>query len=425
MDEVRKKRRDFRQNIAIALLSVSAVFLFSRTQLFQLGRSSYFRFLSVVDAQAESSETERSPLTAPVRLAVTASYGRYGSITAATGDESFLPLRRLLGDALGGAGAIASCGEEAFFQALSSTSVYYDFLHPLPLDTVAGLIDAPASVDGTVRSLAVAGEADGVSLYLWDGESRYSRCAVSISPAELEEAVALYEVGNALFAFDRAASDRTYGAVAPCSLFLEQVPSLPVLSAEVPPSGTDALLSALGFNPMTNSRYSESNGTEVIVDGSRSLRIHSGEALVYQDSGRAGLLIDAAGDQPTPREAATGCGALLGSLLSAGGCTTPVYLRELRQEGAAMTLRFDYQFGGVPICFDRGGSAAEITLTGRTVTSLELLPRQYTAGETASLLLPLRQALGVASLHPGGELSIGYVDSGAAVVEAMWLSDLP
>ena len=26
----------------------------------------------------------------------------------------------------------------------------------------------------------------------------------------------------------------------------------------------------------------------------------------------------------------------------------------------AMTLRFDYQFGGVPICFDRGGSAAEI-----------------------------------------------------------------
>ena len=58
-------------------------------------------------------------------------------------------------------------------------------------------------------------------------------------------------------------------------------------------------------------------------------------------------------------------------------------------------------------------------------TPTELLPRQYTAGETASLLLPLRQALGVASLHPGGELSIGYVDSGAAVVEAMWLSDLP
>lgn len=87
-----------------------------------------------------------------------------------------------------------------------------------------------------------------------------------------------------------------------------------------------------------------------------------------------------------------------------------------------MTLSFGWQINGVPIRFDRGGSAGEVTLTGGTVSMLSLRFRQYTdAGET-SLLLPLRQALAIAVQREGGELSIGYVDNGVTA-SAKWLAD--
>ena len=48
-------------------------------------------------------------------------------------------------------------------------------------------------------------------------------------------------------------------------------------------------------------------------------------------------------------------------------------------------------------------------------------PRSYTALEDSSILLPLRQALAIAADQEGGELSIGYADSGSNSVRATWL----
>ena len=67
-------------------------------------------------------------------------------------------------------------------------------------------------------------------------------------------------------------------------------------------------------------------------------------------------------------------------------------------------------------------SAAEITLSGTSVTRLTLRFRQYsTAGET-SLLLPLRQTLAIAAEHPDTALAVGYADGGGASVSASWLA---
>ncbi len=69
-----------------------------------------------------------------------------------------------------------------------------------------------------------------------------------------------------------------------------------------------------------------------------------------------------------------------------------------------------------------GGCAAEATLSGRSVEALTLRFRQYAStGETA-LLLPLKQALAVASQTPGVELAVGYVDSGTECAPH-WLAD--
>ena len=86
-------------------------------------------------------------------------------------------------------------------------------------------------------------------------------------------------------------------------------------------------------------------------------------------------------------------------------------------------MTFGYQSGGVPIRFADGSAAAEVTLSGNTISALSLRPGQYSAASSASPLLPLRQAMAIAGKDGGTELSIGYADTGAYPISAVWLAD--
>ena len=177
----------------------------------------------------------------------------------------------------------------------------------------------------------------------------------------------------------------------------------------------------MDFNPHTNNRYPSSDGSEVINEGSRSLRIHTNGTVVYRSGGSTALSLDVEEETLTVGEAASRTGALLASLSSGLTGDASLYLEEATVSGSSMTLRFGYQAGGVPIYFSDGSSAAEVTLSGATVSSLTLRLRSYTALEDSSILLPLRQALAIAADQEGGELSIGYADSGSNSVRATWL----
>ena len=122
-------------------------------------------------------------------------------------------------------------------------------------------------------------------------------------------------------------------------------------------------------------------------------------------------------------EAVDGTAALLWKLLGDLSGEASLYLESVRQTGEVTTLHFGYHVDGIPIRFSDGGTAAEVTLTGATVTELSLRFRQYTASTADSSLLPLRQALAIAAdEYAGKELSIGYADNGASV-SAQWLAE--
>lgn len=417
-----KKRRDFIQNIVIALLSVAAVFLFAQTQIYNLGaEAGYLRFLSAGSRTSGAEHSQTSGLAAPVRVAVTGPYGRYGNVTLSTADAEFESLDRLLGEVLGSARTYTACDPQSFAAALKGTSVYYDFLEPLPLSVLAELVGGAAGEDDiSARRLVVSAQNDSVLLYLWDGASAYLRCTTALSVESLESAVSHYELGNAMFAFDNTDPTLHCEDVAPYSLFLESEPALPVLEGSASIADTDALLSALRFNPYTKNRYQEPDGTEVVYEGDRSLRVRTDGIIHYQSGGDASLSVKSAGDVPTLEEAVTGVWSLLGTLSAPGDAS--LYLQSISQNGSITVLTFGYQVNGVPIRFADGGSAARVTLSEAVVSALELRLRQYTASDTASMLLPLRQALAIAAQIPGAELSIGYADSGGTV-SAVWLSD--
>lgn len=428
MDEKRRSRRDFRQNITIVVLSLSAVILFSQTQLYGLASTTfgqYFSELLDTPAQTEtSSVSTTAALSTPVHVAVTGAYGRFGDMTLITSDEAFRPLGDLLKEALGSARIYTVCSEGEFLEALGSTSVYYDFLSDLPLSVLADMTGTTVGDDIRARRLVLSSIEDrSVRLYLQDSSGTYQYCSTAVSRSDLASAANNYELGNAVFAFELRDTDSAYGAVDPCSLFLaDNSLSLPVLQSSCHASESSQLLTALGFNPRTNYRYPESDGTEVIVEGERSLRIRPDGSILYRSGGETSLSIAAASSTPTFREAAVGTGALLQTLLDGNG-NGQLYLQNIQQSDTATVLQFGYHVDGVPIYFSDGSAAAEVTLVGSTISSLSLRFRQYTVSGETSLLLPLRQALAIASQGHSAELSIGYADNGAELLAACWLTE--
>ena len=420
MGEQRQDRRNLVQNILITLLALSAAVLFTQTQLYNLNLTT-----SEAPPGPAQSAAPAAELAAPVRTAVTGDYGRCGGLTCTTGDPVFAdPLGRRLLEALGSARDYAPCSRGDFLRALRGPSLYYDFLEPLPLSVLAGLLgggeDVSPREDLSARRLLIVPQEGGAVLYLWDGGENCFRASTAVSSDSLEQVISRYELGDTSFAMDGGGLERELD---PCSLLPAQPPELPSFTLGDPlAGGTDWFLSALGFNPRSRTRHTESSGTELIIDGDRTLRIRPDNTIHYQSGNEPILRVKAAGDLPTAREAALGAGSLLGSLLAPVSGELQPWLQSLRRSGDVTALRFGYQLKGVPVRFQDGGFAAEITLTGSAVTALSLRFRQYNAAEEPSLLLPLPQALAVAAASPGKELSIGYVERGGEC-RAYWLSD--
>lgn len=413
MDEQRRNRRNLVQNLLITLLTLTAAALFTQTQLYSMGVD---RGASALGGTIQTAGiSEPAELTAPVRVAVTDSYGRYGSAVMTTGDPEFAdPLGRRLAEALGSARNYAECTEAEFLAALGAPSIYYDFLEVLPLLVLSMLTGGETEETLSARRLVLSGVGGAVNLYLWDGGETCLRAGTAISRESLKQTAGQYELGGAVFALDTGAD------LAPCSLLPKEPPELPLLTAGDALPDTDVLLTAMGFNPRVRTRYLESNGTELIADGSRTLRIRPDRTVFYHSGGDGVLKIEAAGEEPALEEAVSGTVKLLNGLLTPGEAT--LYLREVRENGKNLVLRFGYQVQGAAVRFADGGCAAEAVLSGRTVEALTLRFRQYAStGETA-LLLPLEQALAVASQTPGAELSIGYVDAGTSCAPH-WLAD--
>ena len=412
MEQDRRSRRDLVQNILILLLFLSSVLLLVLT---------WTLFSDHGGAAGDSApppalQTELTALSTPLRFAVTGRYGRYGALDMTTTEERFALPGSLLQEALGSAGSALPCREADFRAALSENSAYYDFETVLPLSVAAGLVGADAAQDLPVRRLLLAVSGSGVDLYFTD-DAAYYCCATQVAAESLLTMIGSYQQGNAVFGFEL--SDQ---ALAPYTLLLtDGSGEYSLLTARNPLGDTDALLTRLGFNPRTNFRYSESNGTQVITEGDRSLRIQPDGMVIYDNGAGSQSLLPAAGEVVTAKEAVLGCFQLFQRLFSDSGVS--LCLQEIRQEAEGWTLTFDYHSGGTVIRRSSGLPAAEVRFSGSSLTGFSLYPRQYTPQETNALLLPLTQAMAIAHPLEGRELTVRYVDSGADEVSVSWLAE--
>jgi hypothetical protein len=420
MKPSRKSRVNTIQNFLIAMLTVSAILLLLYSPSAYLGGASGEYLSGLFSSDVSKQNPDSDQLTsdpAPVHIAVTGAYGRYGNLSLTTTDTDFSALGTLLREALGSAGALTSCTEKDFRSALNGTNIYYDFCTELPLSVLAGLVGAEMQDSlQTARRLVIAPGTLGTSLFL-SSENRFLRCTTRVRAAELSDAVGQYQLGNAVFAFESGGGEN----LAPYSLFLTgDTSGYSVLNSADALSDTDALLTALNFNPHTNSRYPGTGNTEVIVDGNRSVHIGTDGTVLYQGGESDALQISAEDSSPTAREVAIGCFRLLTSVLKNSGDAS-LCLKSIHQVGQQWTLTFDYHISGTLI-LQNSGPAATVMLSGNTVTSVRFRIRRYTKTTDNCSILPVTQALAVAEKYPGRELAICYSDSGSENVSAGWLA---
>ena len=406
------------QNILILLLSVSALFLF----ILQQKESSLASFLTTEQTSPSATTSSAESLTsleAVIRTAVSGTYGRYGDLHMTTTSDGFAGIRNLLQEALGSAGTPSGCSEQDFRAALDATSVYCDWTTPLPIPVIAGIVGASAPVqDLNVRRMVLSVEHDSVTLYLTDGTD-YLHCTTKVSVEALLSFISSVQMDPVAFAYELKGS-----ATSPYSLLhtgeLRDYPLLTSASAAQP---VDLLLSALGFNPNTNSRYTESNGTEVVRDGERTLRIEPDSTLLYDSGGTyiPELSISGFGEAVTIEDAVLCAFRSLNRLIS--GSDASLCLKSVQTTPRGWLVTFDYQVDGVLLRLSSGEPVAQVEVDSSGVTGLTIRLRRYTASENEnSLLLPLLQTLAIVSAGDHGELSICYVDSGSTV-SAAWLEE--
>ena len=412
--ERKKISRDRLQNIAICLLFISAVALYARI----LGITRPV-LAENVSAGEEVSALSLTELEMPLHMAVNNQFGRFGQ--PYTTSSAMGELGMLLGEALGTAGTPGSATNADVRAALAREgSAYFDFTVSVPLPVLSALLGGEASPGLSplsARQFLLEPAGDAVRLFFWD-ESGCRVCSTSVSESALIEAAEDYQPNGALFAFE-AGGD--YAALEPYTLLESETPQRHILSATDPLSDDSGLLRALRFNPYTKNRYEESQGTQVIIENDRTLRITpEGDVFYLAGEGDDTFPVTAAGESPAATEAVSAAAALLASAAQSGEAT--LCLRAVEETETGHTLSFDYQYQGTVIRFADDVPAAHVSVSGGNITALTLRLRSYAATEESSLVLPVRQAAAIANSRAGTELILSYVDSGSERVDAAWLA---
>ena len=410
-----KKLVDRLQNVALVVLTLSAVFLLLSFFHLRGGWTARFQTLLAVRPAAGGQEEASGvgELLAAPHIMVTSDseYGRCGRLYTPAGDALLEKMLPLFGEALGSADQVGAAADQTLRAGLGKSSLYLDLTVELPLEVVAAWLGERTVFDRAVRAMALTTEGrDTAVLYLCGGEGEIFRYFTALPASAVEALTESVSPNGSLFAYET-----NYAPLAPYPVLVREAEGLPQVRSELPATYSSyRLLTALDFNAHTNSRYAEPGGTEVVMDGRRTLRIGP-EGTVTYDSGE-----EDAGGRGGALEALRAAGRLAAAL-TGGVDASPLYLRRLEEREDGYLVGFQYQVEGVPVRFPDEADALTVLVRGAGIAEFTCRCRTYVPEEEASVLLPPIMAAAIASLYPEGELSLGYVDSGSGRLHADWL----
>lgn len=412
------------QNVIILLLIISAVFLIFCTGLVRTDSIDQM-LLNVTPSTGTQSNTTQSAAL-PVRVAVRSSGQCHVWTNETTGGDLFEDLGPVLIEALGSAKDGAPVDASEFHRALENDCIYYDFTVSLPLHILSKWIGSTeTSFQSNARAFVLSGlQSNTLSLYSWDSSSDTYYCWSTSVPVESMLTNTDKYIGSAgEFAF---LCSEPYNTLMPYTFIVSDRMSLSDLSTTTPgdESVKNDIMTALEFNiHSSNSYYTESNGTEVVSQGSRTLRFSPDGTVVYNGSDEdiALLRITQSDDPPSLAECAGAALDIVNTLLANRIGDAALYLSSASgdRHGNA-TITFDYIVNGYPIVFP-GKHAVEITVENGMITHISMQLRTYTLLDTTTTLMPTLQATAALQTDTLSELFPGYYDDGSDALSPCWL----
>lgn len=424
MKRMSKKGVDRLQNLLLILLVLSAVALVLQLPPFQEGLDDRVQaLLSAAPASTDTSLTEDLGGAMPsVHLVTTADseYGRHAQLYLDADTDSLEGVLPLLREALGSAAEGTDSTHRALQAALSSPSLFLSLTQPIPGGIAALWLGCETAPALELQAMALTTEGDSsAALYLCAADGSITRYSTALTAAAIRDCVAAFAPNGGSFAFESS-----YSALWPYTVLVTQTDSYQQLRSALP-DGYSAynLLTALDFNAHTHYRHFETDGTEVVQESPRTLRIGADGTVVYSGDGYTGsslYQVPASGETVTDTEALQASLALARAL-TAGTDAAPLYLHSLSATDTGWLLHFSYQVQGLPVLLSDGGSALSVTISGGCITAFTYRCRSFTALETLSPLLPPTMASAIAAQHAQADLRICYTDSGEELLSAQWL----
>lgn len=414
---------NFLQNLTLLTLSFTAVLLLTRFPMLDGALSGRVRELLYAPEQTVQSSFDLTTAITAVHFAVTddVEYGRYTEINAAADGAEFQKISPLLRAAIGSATPGRAATQAELRKALETPGIFVDLTTVLPLEVVAAWLGEEADGEGGIRALALTTARETAILFLIMGDGSVMRCECALSSSAVREITSGFAPNAGQFAYESG-----YGTLAPYTVLVQQVSGTARMNASVP-AGYSAynLLTALDFNAHTNARYTESSGTEVVMQSPRILRIGTDGTVQYSSDGNVTnelYRVACAGETPSASEALQGACALAAAL-SGGTDAASLSLDSVEKTETGWIVTFCYRLGGVRVRLNDERAALRVTIEGDTIREFEYYCRAYTPAEENSVLLPPLMAVAIASMHENAELMLAYVDNGSAVIDTHWFAE--
>ena len=416
MNKKKRLRRDRLQNLLIAVLSISAVYLFLLTASLKMELPSFSLASSPVEEISDSA-SHLQELDWPATLVI-----HDGSKTRlyrqlSTSDSEFTSVEGLWEDLFREGFTTHPISFDEFQAALSLPGIYVSFPNPIPLCILSERLGLPSTDESEVQRLLLAADGEDVLFYHCDSQ-RYYFTYTELSAAELFATADVIGGSSCSFAFEQEAP-----LLHPLTVLPAELPQYPVLSASSVSAVSDELLGFFGFNAHTTNRYVDSAGTEVIVESPRRLSITPNGHIRYLGStsyAPEGFSLSTQ-SSPTLSELVDGAYHLLTQLYDDTDLRFYLSDAEYSPAGGTCTLRFSRMVNGLPLLRGDGEAAAEFVIKDGTVVNCSFLRREYTLSDTPALLLPLRQASAIAAQYAGMEMALSYVDNGGDSSSVSWL----
>ena len=422
MNNQKRLLRDHLQNFLIVILSASAIYLFILTQSVPLNL--HLPEFSLSPAATEDLAAESSflqELNWPVTLVVCDDSGQQRYQQLSTADNTFTSVEGLWEELFREGYTPLAVSLSDYQQALSLPGIYVSFPTPVPSAILSERLGLSSSDETLLQHLLLSIDDTRVRFLFWDG-SHYFFAQTDLSAEEVSATAEILSGQPCSFAFDQEGSPLHPLTVLPAAL-----PQYALLSA-VTSTGTaetGELLTHFGFNAHTTNRYTESSGTEVIVEAPRKFSIAPNGRISYLGSASHapdGFVLSTQAS-PTLSDLVDSAYALLSRLPVRSEKSAQLYLShaEYNHSGNTCLLRFSYMLNGLPLVCGDGEPAAELLIEDGVVVNCSFLCRDYTLSDSPSLLLPLQQAQAIAEQYEGMEMALSYVDNGGDSVSVSWL----